>query len=166
LERSTVAHNTIAVENENSSEVWSSFRVAQRARVFDVQQNNNELSFSAAHDGYHRLNPKVTHTRKWVSGTKHITVEDQLIGQGVTSFTAFYHLQPDWLVEFQDPHILWLRSLATNSKVSLEFAEGSDIHITPYDYALGFNHKKTGWCISVACSRKNLPHTHIMTIGW
>ena len=32
VERGTAAHNTVVINNENSSEVWSGFRVARRAR--------------------------------------------------------------------------------------------------------------------------------------
>src|SRR5690606_11840873 len=35
-QRSTAAHNTVEVDGENSSEVWAGFRVARRARPFDV----------------------------------------------------------------------------------------------------------------------------------
>src|SRR5690606_18932694 len=36
-QRGTPAHNTITVDGRDSSEVWASFRVGRRARVFDVE---------------------------------------------------------------------------------------------------------------------------------
>ena len=66
-QRGTAAHNTVAINGENSSEFWGGFRVARRARPFNVQteQSNEMVVVRAAHDGYHRLRPKVTHHREW-----------------------------------------------------------------------------------------------------
>ena len=50
LERSTESHNTIKYKNQNSSEVWSSFRVGRIAETFIVNENENKIS--AYHDGY------------------------------------------------------------------------------------------------------------------
>ncbi len=36
-QRGTASHNTVMVDDQNSSEVWAGFRVAARARTFDVQ---------------------------------------------------------------------------------------------------------------------------------
>jgi uncharacterized heparinase superfamily protein len=36
-QRGTAAHNTVVVNDESSSEVWSGFRVARRAAAFDVR---------------------------------------------------------------------------------------------------------------------------------
>ena len=37
LERSTKSHNTVEINKKNSSDVWSSFRVASRASTFDLK---------------------------------------------------------------------------------------------------------------------------------
>ena len=36
-QRSTELHSTITIDNQNSSKVWSGFRVANRAKVFDIK---------------------------------------------------------------------------------------------------------------------------------
>ena len=66
-QRGTSAHNTVVVNNENSSEVWSSFRVARRARPFDlrVSETEGEIVVSCAHGGYRRLKGKPVHRRTW-----------------------------------------------------------------------------------------------------
>ena len=49
-ERSTMAHNTVVINNENSSEIWSGFRVARRAYPFDLKveelKNSRKVSNS------------------------------------------------------------------------------------------------------------------------
>ena len=37
-QRSTELHSTITIDNKNSSEVWGGFRVANRAKVFDINK--------------------------------------------------------------------------------------------------------------------------------
>ena len=61
-ERSTAAHNTIQVDGNDSSEVWSTFRVARRARVYSVQNHSNEIA--AEHDGFSHFPGVGIHRRK------------------------------------------------------------------------------------------------------
>ncbi len=49
-ERSTMAHNTVSVNGQNSSEVWGGFRVGKRAKVTVLRDDENYLE--AMHDGY------------------------------------------------------------------------------------------------------------------
>ena len=51
-ERSTMAHNTVSVNEQNSSEVWGGFRVGKRAKVTVIRDDENCLE--AVHDGYGR----------------------------------------------------------------------------------------------------------------
>ena len=53
-QRGTLAHATVVIDNENSSEVWSGFRVARRAKVFKVKNliQDKKTYLSASHDGY------------------------------------------------------------------------------------------------------------------
>ncbi|MEM5551710.1 alginate lyase family protein [Pseudoalteromonas neustonica] len=64
-QRETAAHNTVVIEGQSSSEVWSGFRVARRAytKLLNADNSCDEVTLSASHDGYRRLKPKVTHTR-------------------------------------------------------------------------------------------------------
>lgn len=49
LERSTIAHNTVSVNEANSSEVWGGFRVGKRCNTTVVEDNNR---LTARHDGF------------------------------------------------------------------------------------------------------------------
>ena len=95
-QRGTAAHNTVTVDNENSSEVWSSFRVARRAKPSNIQWQVNKEStvISAAHDGYKRLKGRVTHSRFFRLAEGKLEISDSLDGQFATAEANFL-LHPD-----------------------------------------------------------------------
>lgn len=87
--RSTKAHNTVEVEETNSSEVWSAFRVARRShsKVVNYNSRNGMLSVRAIHDGYCKcLKSPVIHERIVQVNNGVIEVLDKLIG--ISKFTA------------------------------------------------------------------------------
>ena len=90
-QRGTAAHNTVVVEGQDSSEVWSAFRVARRARVHDirVEQEVESLTLSAWHDGYLRLPGKVKHHRRWRLMADGLEVEDRLDGRFESAEACF-----------------------------------------------------------------------------
>ena len=94
-ERSTAAHNTVVIDQENSSEVWAAFRVARRARCFDVQfQESVQACFvQASHDGYRRLKGKPTHTRGILLEDHLLSITDTVKG-GFQSAQAYFHFHP------------------------------------------------------------------------
>lgn len=77
-ERGTAAHSTVTVAGENSSEVWSSFRVARRAHPFDISIHfdNGDAMIAASHDGYRRLAGSPVHRRTWRLGERSLAVTD------------------------------------------------------------------------------------------
>jgi uncharacterized heparinase superfamily protein len=81
-QRSTAAHNTVQVDDEDSSEVWSSFRVARRAKPFAIRsgRGHGEIWLDGAHDGYRRLPGRVIHRRRWALGQDTLVVTDRLEG--------------------------------------------------------------------------------------
>jgi uncharacterized heparinase superfamily protein len=95
-QRGTAAHNTVMVDGENSSEVWSSFRVARRAhaRIIDKQwTDEDECRLVAEHDGYRRLSGRAVHQRSWHFRPAEIEVSDVLTGEYSTA-EARLHLHP------------------------------------------------------------------------
>jgi len=98
-QRGTAAHNTICVSNLNSSEVWSGFRVARRARPYDfvMEYSDNLITISCSHDGYEKLlKPPVTHNRTWQWRRDAVTIIDHLKSPGSYGAlgTARFHLHP------------------------------------------------------------------------
>lgn len=103
-QRGSAAHNTVVVDGTDSSEVWSAFRVARRARVHDVvySQAADGLHLSAWHDGYHRLPGRVTHHRAWWLHAGGLQVTDTLQGKferAVAHYLFAPGVQLRWEVE-------------------------------------------------------------------
>jgi uncharacterized heparinase superfamily protein len=94
-QRKTAAHNTIVVEDADSSEVWSGFRVARRAyaKLINAEVINQQVTISASHDGYCRLKPKVIHNRTLVSSPRALEVTDTLSEKVDACFHL--HLHPE-----------------------------------------------------------------------
>jgi len=95
-QRSSKAHNTVVVDNENSSEVWAGFRVGRRAhpKNLKIVEGLGKVSVNAEHDGYQRLQGKVTHARAWDFTNNCLTITDQLSGTFRHSEARFY-IHPD-----------------------------------------------------------------------
>jgi uncharacterized heparinase superfamily protein len=96
-QRSTAAHNTVEIDNQNSSEIWSSFRVARRARPLDVRHgvDDDNIWLSAAHDGYARLHGRPIHRRTWRLARDALSVVDEIEGHFDRAFSRF-RFHPDW----------------------------------------------------------------------
>lgn len=95
-ERSTQAHNTVAIDGEDSSEVWESFRVARRARVIELEVNGSSdgAVITAAHDGFSRLSGRPVHRRRWSIDAAALIVRDEIEGAGTHRVQCFIHFAP------------------------------------------------------------------------
>lgn len=95
-ERGSASHNTVSVDGADSSEVWSSFRVARRARPLGVAaaMRNGLIEIVAAHDGFRRLPGRVIHHRSWVLAPDELLISDRLDGKFETA-DAWFHFHPD-----------------------------------------------------------------------
>jgi len=95
-QRSTELHSTITIDNENSSEVWGGFRVANRAKVFDIIkfEDNNSVEFSACHDGYKKNKVEILHCRYWSVFNDSIRIIDNISGKGVHKVRSVLPLHP------------------------------------------------------------------------
>lgn len=97
-QRQTAAHNTVVVNGQSSSEVWSGFRVARRAYATLLKSEATEgvVTLSASHDGYMRLSPKIVHKRTITSHPEYFTFFDELSRPTDASFHL--HIHPDVLI--------------------------------------------------------------------
>ena len=96
-QRATSSHSTLAIDRENSSEIWGGFRVARRAKVSnkvnDIQKE--QIVLSASHNGYHRLFGRPTHSRSWnFSGTL-LEIIDTINGKGIHDIDLCFPLHPE-----------------------------------------------------------------------
>lgn len=90
-ERGTAAHSTVTLAGQDSSEVWSGFRVGRRARP--VEPWIGDAQFSCAHDGYSHLAGSPQHRRTWRMSDGELMVEDEVSG-GTHEAIARYPLAP------------------------------------------------------------------------
>ena len=124
-ERGTAAHSTVVIDGQDSSEVWGGFRVARRARPFDlgVSVEVGESVVTCSHDGYRRLPGRPVHRREWRLGPGRLRVVDTISGSaGVAQ--ARYHFHPDVRVDATGPVHLLL-TLPTGRQVRLHATRGA-----------------------------------------
>ena len=95
-QRSTAAHNTVVINDENSSEVWGGFRVARRAypEGLVIKGQTEEVQVSCAHNGYRRLAGRPIHRRDWRMTKSSLMVADTVEGRYRSSMGRI-HLHPD-----------------------------------------------------------------------
>jgi len=127
-QRRSKAHNTLVIDEKDSSEVWKSFRVARRAKVYDIitEMMAEKLCLTASHDGYASV--KAYHTRRWILKKNSLTIEDSVVGSGIHQLDLFFHLHP--VIQVQQKHDhgvtlynasgMLLASLETNFPLTVE----------------------------------------------
>lgn len=94
-QRGTAAHNTVVLDEQDSTEVWSGFRVGRRARPVNVLTGGaSEAVVEASHDGYRFLPGSPSHRRRWTLNSDALTVTDTISGS-FRRATARLHLHPD-----------------------------------------------------------------------
>ena len=94
-QRGTAAHNTVVINDENSSEIWGGFRVARRARPLGLELDSTSaaLRVQCAHDGYRRLPGKPLHRRRWELRSNALIIVDQIQGS-FSDAVACFHIHP------------------------------------------------------------------------
>ncbi|MDA9324133.1 heparinase II/III family protein [bacterium] len=95
FQRSTLAHSTVVVEGRDSSEVWSSFRVAKRAKPVAMVIDYDRFRVRCEHDGYKSLPGSPSHRREWRFGSELIEVHDFVDNSDLDAIALFY-IHPDW----------------------------------------------------------------------
>ena len=103
-QRKTSSHNTVEVDEQDSSQVWSGFRVAKRARIVDKffkQYHDDRIILQAAHNGYKSLFGGCIHSRKLILGVDSLVVSDSLKGPFQHAKSRFY-IHPDLTVSLDN----------------------------------------------------------------
>ncbi len=96
-ERSTAAHNTVAIDGADSSEVWDGFRVARRAYPvgFGCAESAEALGAWCAHDGYMRLPGRPVHRRTVEVSGDEVRWTDEVTGAGEHRAVGRIPLHPE-----------------------------------------------------------------------
>ncbi len=94
-ERSTPAHNTLSVENRDSSEVWSAFRLARRATSRVIEWDPESRVLKAGHSGYRVLRLAGEHIREWALEEKRLCIRDSISLRHEQHVAIRFHFHPD-----------------------------------------------------------------------
>ena len=153
-QRSTSAHTTIEIDNQNSSEIWSGFRVARRARPFNIQINssglsNNSITFGASHDGYKRLKNAPIHNRSWSLNENRWVVEDSVGGKN-NNVKSRYYLHPDIQIEKIEKGYLICKNNLSLALIHSFPDDGIKIFDTTYHDEFGIS--RLNKCIELSAS--------------
>jgi hypothetical protein len=137
LERSTHAHNTVAVGAENSSEIWRSFRVGGRvARVsLDAQRQEAVLSYSPW------AFPRCVHRRRFFLTEDFLRVEDELSGIFPSQSIASLHFSPGLALRPASDKI-WLAE-------RLEIRSSEPVRMETCTLSGGFNRIQAAQCARI-----------------
>ena len=102
-QRKTRSHNTVEVDGNDSSQVWSGFRVANRARILNRAAqiiDGNSILMQATHDGYKTLFSGCLHTRKILLTDKNLVINDALDGTFKLAKSRFF-IHPELVVTME-----------------------------------------------------------------
>jgi uncharacterized heparinase superfamily protein len=126
-QRGTLSHNTVAVNGENSSEIWRGFRVARRAYPIELQvlqnEHNKATEVQCAHDGYSRLIGKPKHFRKWRMDEESFLIEDYVC-ETTKGAEARYHFHPEVHVHHEKNKNSGTIQLPNKKKIDWKIIEG------------------------------------------
>lgn len=164
-ERSTAAHSTIEIDGQDSSEVWSGFRVARRARVNNLfdETSDSEIRLSACHDGYKRLSGKPVHCREWIFRGNNLIINDKILGKGIHNIKSVLPLHPHVEVILVENNLAKLCMMGKNIEIKVD-GEGELVAVNS-NY-----HPEFGISISnshlVYCHKATLPTEIATRISW
>jgi uncharacterized heparinase superfamily protein len=139
FQRGTSAHSTVTIDSKNSSETWKSFRVARRARIFNLKNDfqSKKIIVSACHNGYHRLKGKPTHSRQWEVSKSSIEIVDDITGAKVHDIKVVFPLHPEVKIMSYDKNKVFLD--VNGNKVIISFIGQGKLYIQN-----SFYHKEFG----------------------
>ena len=143
IERSTFSHNTVCVNDENSSNVWASFRVANRAKIILLEETESKIL--AQHDGYKSLG--IIHERSFLFKNNEIVITDILKGSNQYKSNACIHFHPDISVSIND-------TILQVQNIKIEFENSQDFYIEDYYYSSEFNKRTLSKKVVIKFNKK------------
>jgi uncharacterized heparinase superfamily protein len=154
-ERGTDFHNTVAIDDKDSSEVWGSFRVARRARPFGLEikgMPDGALMVRCAHDGYRRLEGRPIHWREWQFNENSMAVHDVIENRYCEAVSRF-HFHPDTALEKLDDGQFSILML-NGSRISCRVLNGIG-RLVNSAYHPGFGSTCRNQCLEVTLERNS-----------
>ena len=142
LERSTKSHNTVVVNDIDQSQVWSSFRVAKRAKITSLHETKS--SVYAKHDGY--IDIGIIHERGFETNELTIEIVDRLQISKLNEYIkySYIHLHPSITDIEVDKNCILTKYADIRVKNCL------NIKIDDYEFAYGYNNIKKSKVIIIS----------------
>ena len=149
LERSTKSHNCLTLNEINSSDVWSGFRVARRAKVI-IEKDGKVIK--ASHNGYNgfKISREFNLNQSSISIIDNIKPKNEKVKKKIN---GRLHFHPDIIIS----RISKCKYKLNNSlilKFECSNKEENNIIIKNYYYAQGFNRLKKANLIIYPCNYK------------
>ena len=161
-QRGTAAHNTVVIDDTNSSEVWAGFRVARRARPgkVDVRRIGDVLAITCSHDGYKRLHTRNGHERTWEFTHNSMKIVDCVTGE-FRSAVARFHVHPDIAVA-DDGSGRFRLKLPDGPVVTMHCEGATDSNVAETTWHPSFGLRVPNKCITFNMGSRNM----ITNIAW
>lgn len=147
--RSTVAHNTIQIDEKDQSEQLSDFMFGDFYEIHGVHwdENDDMVFWGAEHDGYRRLADPVIHRREvtYLKEDHSFMIVDLLKCRGRHDVKLLFHLHPNVTVRTQADSTYRLSAgtfsiiLRVDNKLQGQIFSGSEDPLMGW-YSRGFNH--------------------------
>jgi uncharacterized heparinase superfamily protein len=121
-ERSTAAHATVQVDDEDSAEVWAAFRVGRRPNVAAIEHGEDGAAewVECSHDGYRHLPGSPHHRRRVTVSDEQVRIDDWIEGSGEHVATGSLPLAPDTRIS-QTSKGQWFGQLAQGQGLTFDF---------------------------------------------
>ncbi|MFW5795314.1 MAG: heparinase II/III domain-containing protein [Bacillota bacterium] len=151
--RSTAAHNTLRIDKKEQSQIWSKFRVGERAKAEcnSTQINKNIIAIIGEHDGY----SPITHKRNIILiQNEYWLIYDKLKGKGKHLIENYVHLSPDLKIE-KISNLLY-KSSFNNNKLYIKSLTSQEFYKENFYYSKEFNQKEKN-TVLVQRSQNYLP---------
>jgi uncharacterized heparinase superfamily protein len=134
FQRSTSAHNSVTVvrgtHEINSSEIWSGFRVARRAKVTNDRGPN---CFKCSVDGFWHGFRKSRHFRLVELEESVLRITDSVFGSDLAH--AYFYVHPQWQVISEGASV---KLISGSSKVVIDFEGAVKFKTEPSHWYSGF----------------------------
>ena len=124
--RKTSSHNTVVIDGKEQSEIWSAFRVARRARIYNalLTQLDDRIVFKGSYAPYWNKN-RIIHERSIVFNcSNEWLIVDEIKGSGKHRVEGYVHIHPDFCVIQND----WVFKFILNGRVVAELCVDNNIN--------------------------------------
>lgn len=147
-QRSSASHNTLVIDDKNSSDVWSGFRVGRRAYIKNLEcEYKGSLKIVAQHNGYRNLN--ITHRRMWELEKNRLIITDNVDGQDNHTIAIYFYLSPGLMPKIKDNMIL-IYDMSSKKQIGKILSDTHcNISVSESEYYPGFGMKQSNYQIKL-----------------